>query len=137
MTSSGKGSQSTSLDDSKNQLSSVIGRYIISNLQFHIAGESHQYVYSLSIYLLIPTRVLPFTWEYNQSCLIIGLYYLLHTNISLNLIKADQTGFNVATASLKKRRLVIKLFFNLKWLFLQNLVHYITCYVMFFAVNLR
>ena len=49
--------------------------------------------FSLSIYLLIPTRLLPVTWDYNRRRSIKGLYYLLQANIDLNAIKADQQGF--------------------------------------------
>ena len=48
---------------------------------------------SLSLYLSIPTRLLPDTWDYNRHRLIIGLHYSLHTNINLNLITANLPGF--------------------------------------------
>ena len=77
----------------KNQLSNVNSLKMVSNLQFKIDGEFHQY-FSLSIYLLIPTGyLLSVTWDHNRHSSIIGLYYLLHTNIDLNLIPADHPGF--------------------------------------------
>ena len=50
--------------------------------------------FTFPIYLSIPARLLPVTWDYNLRRSIIGLYYLLHTkNINLNSITADQPGF--------------------------------------------
>ena len=88
ITSSGKGVLRIQI----NQLSGVNGPQIVSNLKFYIDGEFHSY-FSLSIYLLIFTRLLPVTWDYNQCRSIIGLYYLLHTKMDLNSITADQPGF--------------------------------------------
>ena len=61
------------------------GPYIISNLQFHIDGEFHLFFDTF--------KASPPTWVYNPHRSIIDLYYLLHTNIDLNLITAEQPGF--------------------------------------------
>ena len=73
---------------------------MVSNLQFHTDGEFHQY-FSFSIYLLIPTRLLPAAWDYNWGCSIIGLYYSLQTNIHLNLITTNQPGFEPGSSGPK------------------------------------
>ena len=45
-------------------------------------------------YLFIDTyKATPVTWDYNRCHSIIGLYYLLRTNIDLNSIATDQPGF--------------------------------------------
>ena len=88
MMSSGEGSQSTSLDYSNKPVEQC--ELSVDHLQFSI---SYWWRISLSIYLSIPTRLFPITWDYNRCCSIIGFYYLLHTNFNLNLKTADQPGF--------------------------------------------
>ena len=67
-----------------NQMSSVNGLQIGSNLLYHI-DENSINTFSLSIYLSIPTKLLPVTWDRNWHCSIIGLY--------LNSITVDQPEF--------------------------------------------
>ena len=99
MTSSGEGSQSTSFEN----LNKPVKQFekSVDCLQFviHINGKFHQY-FSFSIYLSIPTRLLPITWDYNWRCSIIGYllniivsYDLLRKNIDLNWITVEQPGF--------------------------------------------
>ena len=81
-----KGVREQVLTIKKKQLSSM-------NLKFHIDGEFQKHLWYKSIYLFIPTRLLPVIWDYNRCHSIIVLYYLLHTHFDLILITADQPGF--------------------------------------------
>ena len=60
---------------------------------------------SLSIYLLITTRLLPITWNYNRCRSIISLYYSLRTTINLNSITADQPRFEPKSPGPKAAKL--------------------------------
>ena len=59
----------------------------------HSSSPICNFIFSLNIYLSLPTRLLLVTWDYNRHHLITGLYYLRHTNMRLNLLTVDQPGF--------------------------------------------
>ena len=101
-------SQSTILDNSNKQLSSVNHKQIISNLLFHSEGEFHQY-FSLSIYQYLQGYHV--TWDYNRHCSIIGMYYLsMNNSICLFQFKtANQPGFEPGSPGPKVAMLIIEL----------------------------
>ena len=99
MTSSGEGSQSTSLDDSNKPVEQC--EQSLVSFQFAISYCWKIPAIVFLNYLFINTWLLPVILNYNQGLLIIGLYYLLDTNSDLNSITADQQGFESGSSGTK------------------------------------
>ena len=60
-----------------------------------ILMENSINTFPFSIYSLIATRLVPVIWDYNLHRSIMGLYYLIHKYIDLNLITTDQPRFEL------------------------------------------